>query len=694
MSVFRVLRCVFQGAPARRAGAARRPFLTRLARNEAGNMMAIMAISLFPLAGLVGGALDMSRLYLVKTRLQQACDAGALAGRRIMAAGQWSANNNAANTAALQFFDGNFENESYGTSNRTRAFAEASGRVTGTASVQVPMTLMRIFGQSTRTISVSCDAEMRLPNTDVMFVLDTTGSMNDTIPGDSSRKMDTLQFAVKCFYETVAKYNIDDVDCTPGSPGPSGGTGNQVQIRFGFVPYATNVRVGHLLPPEYMADEWTYQSRVANYTTPVDVETVTSNTTQWEVYPESIDRDDCGRWGRNERFTNESTDNVFQPNPAQNPVVTGSNPYTRITYSNDNRENQDWSYWGAPDRDHTYRSCRRQVRTEQYTTERRYGFTNWTYRAEPMSVRDVVRGTAEYATGTSGTVPAPGTYDLRELATLPGARGIAKSNWTWDGCIEERATVREASYWPIPAGALDLDIDQVPSSGTAGSHWGPMLRRAVFQRENGSGNRTTSEVTTTQNFDNPSYSCPVAATKLGIWSDPAVFRNYVNSLNTSANTYHDIGMIWGARLMSPTGIFADENDFTPQGGEIERHMIFMTDGQTCTGNLNYVAYGLPWYDRRQTNTGSAPTDGCDDASSDGGQLSQQVNARFSAICNWVRNQNITLWVVYFGTTDQDTVDRMTACATPGRYFTAANSATLISTFRTIADQISQLRLTR
>jgi hypothetical protein len=53
-----------------------------------------------------------------------------------------------------------------------------------------------------------------------------------------------------------------------------------------------------------------------------------------------------------------------------------------------------------------------------------------------------------------------------------------------------------------------------------------------------------------------------------------------------------------------------------------------------------------------------------------------------------------LWVITFGTVDPTTVTRMTACASPGRYFNATNAATIQTTFASIADQISQLRLTR
>ena len=39
---------------------------------------------LVPLAAMIGSGVDMSRAYMAKTRLQSACDAAALAGRRVM----------------------------------------------------------------------------------------------------------------------------------------------------------------------------------------------------------------------------------------------------------------------------------------------------------------------------------------------------------------------------------------------------------------------------------------------------------------------------------------------------------------------------------------------------------------------------------------------------------------------------------
>ena len=65
-------------------------FLARLRRDKSGNTLAIAAAAFIPLVGIIGSGVDMSRLYIVKTRLQHACDAGALAGRKAMGSGQWS----------------------------------------------------------------------------------------------------------------------------------------------------------------------------------------------------------------------------------------------------------------------------------------------------------------------------------------------------------------------------------------------------------------------------------------------------------------------------------------------------------------------------------------------------------------------------------------------------------------------------
>ena len=104
----------------------------------------------------------------------------------------------------------------------------------------------------------------------------------------------------------------------------------------------------------------------------------------------------------------------------------------------------------------------------------------------------------------------------------------------------------------------------------------------------------------------------------------------------------------------------------------------MTDGQLVTRQNLYGRYGIEFWDRRVAADGAA---------------NQQRNnhaARFQAACRAARNENISVWVVAFGTSlTQNLID----CATPGRAYEASNSQALSDAFKEIAEKIAALRLT-
>lgn len=598
-------------------------FLVRLARDKRGNVLVLGTAALIPLAGMVGGALDISRLYITKTRLQHACDAGALAGRKAMGAGVWTQNDSMPQTTALQFFDGNFGSGAYGSDTLQREYMEQAGKVSGTASVRVPMTLMKIFNKPTETLSVSCEAEMRLPNTDVMFVLDVTGSMKDKATStDSETKIEAMRSAVRCFYEIVARLDTK-ATCVTGIP--SGGTGEQVQIRFGFVPYSSNVNVGKLLSPTYFANSWEYQSR----------KFVKRAWDTWSYYGS---------------YSARSSE-------ACPPSYTNTPTYQ---YRFRNRDGSNVCHY-----------------------EGRKLLTFWNYGPTSIPLSGLKDG--------SGWKKDP-SFQL-QIGNDGAMRKI-----TWEGCIEERFTVSAANYLPIPGGARDLDIDLVPDQGNIDTLWKPALPQVIYLRRmtGGSdyGQLDGSVVEDAMNYSNSvGHSCPAQASKLVKWDDATEFDEYVDTLEPTGNTYHDIGMIWGARLMSPTGIFRADNAATDRGGSIERHLIFMTDGDAVSQACDYSAYGVAFFDQRTTtDVGSAAN--CGYVNGGRPALNAQVNSRLEGLCTAVKNMNITLWVISFGNgSNAATEKRLKDCATNGRSFTARDSAALQSTFKAIADQISMLRLT-
>lgn len=642
-----------------------RGFLGRLLHDARGNTIAIMAAALIPLLGLIGGGVDMGRLYLTKARLQQACDAGALAGRKAMGGGSWSTGSGSPEAAALSMFGGNFQQGDYGTGTLTKTYSESNGSVSGTASVIVPMAVMQVFGFTSRTLGVNCAAKMEIPNTDVMFVLDITGSMNCaagtncySLTPVSGAKITGLKSAVKCFYEALMKVNTSEV--CGNDPTATSYTGT-AQVRFGFVPYSVNVNVGMLLPNSYMADSWPYQSRVWSATA---VTSTSTTQTPWAYVSGSKSTQTVTR-------ANSScpTDTYSSSDVQGNPTSVTQNGVTTTTYTVTRTETGATNncYKIGPTRYNDITTYSSYV-TRSTVTQTSTASPGWTYKQVTHNVSGLKAGGSNWNSGVS----------------LPLGSSGANTNVAWDGCIEERQTHKISDTNPstdfatIPSDAWDLDIDMVPS-GTAGTTWGPLLNGAVWARYDGSGD-TIADVATTSNLSrNDYYVCPTPSKKLQSWT-ASTFETYVDSLSAAGNTYHDIGMLWGARLISPTGIFASANTNL---SNIQRHIIFMTDGDTNTNTDDYSAYGVHWWDRRQTTYAPSSTN-TDDL----------VNARLLALCSAIKNKNITLWVIsYGGGVSSSTESRLNSCATSGKYYSAANTAALISQFQQIASAISDLRLT-
>ncbi|MGN6495756.1 MAG: TadE/TadG family type IV pilus assembly protein, partial [Tsuneonella sp.] len=124
-------------------------FLRRLARDRAGNTLAMIAAALMPMMALVGGGIDMGRAYLSQSRLQQACDAGGLAARKSLGTAAPTDGHipEAVADTGQRFFNINFRAGSYGTQQRDFVMTlETDNSITGVARVIVPTTIMHMFG--------------------------------------------------------------------------------------------------------------------------------------------------------------------------------------------------------------------------------------------------------------------------------------------------------------------------------------------------------------------------------------------------------------------------------------------------------------------------------------------------------------------------------------------------------------------
>jgi len=142
-------------------------------------MLSLMvAVVMLPLVGL---AVDGSILYLVQAKLSAAVDAATLAGARSLSVGLDLPSQTASATATAQsFFTANFPAGYWNTTNLSLSTGVAqtaykTRTVTMQASVTVPLTFMRLLGQTGSTVAAQGQASRR--GVVMILVLDRSGSM-------------------------------------------------------------------------------------------------------------------------------------------------------------------------------------------------------------------------------------------------------------------------------------------------------------------------------------------------------------------------------------------------------------------------------------------------------------------------------------------------------------------------------------
>ncbi len=553
-------------------------FLARLRRNVKGNTLVIVAFAIMPLLAMVGSGLDMSRAYVARDRLQQACDAGSLAARRLLAGPTLTSD---VETEARNYFNFNFPSGAFDTTPFTPVVTvPAVGTVRITATTAIPTTVMKIFGFNTLPLSITCAATQDFVGTDVVLVLDMSGSMNcpTSRPNDacgeieqSGSKMQALRDASESLYDTLesAQNQLHN---------------NNLRLRYGFVPYNATVNVGRLV---YAKD--------ASY--------------------------------------------IRNSAPYQTRARTGGPVYSSLNWCNA-YDGSYSSYWGV---------C------SNY----------WTYQQATLN-------TATFKTGAS--VPTPG-----------GSPSTATSKWA--GCIEERqtnnTTIDGGSLTTAPSDAWDLDINRLPNSDA--SRWAPWWPETEFDPDR----RAI--------YTDPKYCASEASRLKEYYGDKAGFMKYLNDLQPLGGTYHDIGMIWGARFISSDGIFASatpetnnqsdpDNPRKLRGFSVRKFMIFMTDGDLSPYLDVYTTYGAEERDKRVLGTTTGNTTQLAAA-----QLSRHLQ-RFRMACNAARAQGIQLYVIAFSTT---LTDDMRDCATqPSMASGITTSAALIQKFKEIGTKVGSLRVSQ
>ncbi len=159
--------------------------VTNKRKKQEGFAVIMTALTMLISIPLVGLAVDVSVLYMIHGKLQQAVDAAALAGAQALSQGSTiSAQASSAQAAATTFFNANLQSGYWGISHVQFSSPTVDSTstpnyrtVTTSATLSAPLYFLRVLGQSSTTIAASSQAGRR--DVLMMLVLDRSSSMDD-----------------------------------------------------------------------------------------------------------------------------------------------------------------------------------------------------------------------------------------------------------------------------------------------------------------------------------------------------------------------------------------------------------------------------------------------------------------------------------------------------------------------------------
>lgn len=250
---------------------------------------------------------------------------------------------------------------------------------------------------------------------------------------------------------------------------------------------------------------------------------------------------------------------------------------------------------------------------------------------------------------------------------------------SWGGCVDAREdNNRDVTDDPPSVARFDK------------YYWPCHTSYNAWYGNNGSKNNCTlnggTQYKTLSTSLGPNKSCPQVITPLT--ASKSTITSAINSMNAEGNTHIGLGAVWGWRMISPRwqGLWGGEMNTnslplaynTPK---MNKAVIIMTDGDNVINSSNKGAYGYLSEGRLGTTTQST--------------AETRLDSRLSTVCTNMKNNNIIVYTISFGSLSSSSQTMLRNCATQSDYyFPSPNNATLAAAFKAIGDSLSNLRVSK
>jgi len=263
---------------------------------------------------------------------------------------------------------------------------------------------------------------------------------------------------------------------------------------------------------------------------------------------------------------------------------------------------------------------------------------------------------------------------------VPGSTLVDPGNVLgWKGCVVERAGTNAVADTPASTAQWSIYkwLPAVDNSYTA-------TKASTVRADPSYGNGGTG----------PNLGCPTAITPLTNQKSTIDAAIAAMRAWSRGGTFSDIGMAWGLRVLSPEPPFTEGLAWGTE--KWDKAAILMTDGDNqfyklpgnagsnaanAKVNSDYTGYG------RLDELGRIGTTNINTAKT-------TINARMASVCQAMKDKGITVYTITFtASTNSATRDLYRNCASsPSKYFDSPTQDELHASFRAIATELSQLRL--
>lgn len=642
--------------------------LRRFRDDERGVFAVLFGVFAIVLIATAGAVVDFTRIELARTKAQQALDSAALGLQPKMFL-TTPPTSETLKSDAKKLLDERLADSVITTTVDVATTNTSDGTLHLEGSITVPTTFVALIGIPNVRAKIVSEATRKRLNLEIAMVLDNSGSMDTYVDSNKNRKkdngeksrMDNLILAARCATDVLmsgtsncAENNLNTEDAKAA---------NTTNVKIGVVPFTEFVNVG----TGYKTAAWMDQTGVSslandnfdnddNDTTPY-----TGAVNRFALFDKlsNVSWGGCVEARKQPYDTTDEPpvggDTLFVPQFA--PDEPGDGTGKNTTYGNDYLDDRPTA-------------CTNKDQGSWIKTITKTGCTSSDFNSGTCSNSNT---TITQKNGSGGAVSPPANT---EPESINGQAKICKDEYD-----SERTQRNPNRYTNTYTRTCSYNFSDRELQERLCKYTGSIRTGAP----------------------GPNQDCPFNALTPLTTSKTTVLTA-IKQMKPQGFTNIHQGAIWGYHMLSPTQPLNEGQGYDTSTVKV---MILMTDGENTvdgysSSNMNkadgYMAYGYP---------GPAPYNGRIYSStyptpSSDAQVTAAMDSRTLETCNQAKKpvatgepNKIVIYTIGLNAPNQKTIDLLKNCATDVDHaFFPTDPSSLTATFKLIADQLSNLRLSK